>query len=100
MIAGRSADCSRRVLNIPREDTAPPAARSVPLRSRHRDRSHPPARPAVNFILHALLLLLPPQSAPAPPTAEVKASFLKLLDRPRIPLDAKRDSTVGEDGLI
>src|SRR4051794_5314240 len=36
-----------------------------------------------------------------PPPAEVKAAFLKLLDRPRLPLDPKeQDAPVEKDGLV
>jgi pimeloyl-ACP methyl ester carboxylesterase len=35
-----------------------------------------------------------------PPPAEVKAAFLKLLDRPKVPLDVKTVSTKTEDGLV
>jgi len=54
----------------------------------------------------ALLLIWTPflvaqQSAPSyPPPAEVKAAFLKLLDRPRVPLDAKLMDAKTEDGLV
>jgi pimeloyl-ACP methyl ester carboxylesterase len=40
-------------------------------------------------------------SAPTyPPPAEVKASFLKMLDRPKVPLDVKADAPKTEDGLV
>ena len=40
-------------------------------------------------------------TAPAyPPPAEVKASFLKLLDRPKVPLDVKADEPKTADGLV
>lgn len=35
-----------------------------------------------------------------PPASEVKAAFLKLLDRPKVPLNAKVSSTKTEDGLV
>jgi dienelactone hydrolase len=35
-----------------------------------------------------------------PPPTEVKAAFLKLLDRPKVPLDAKVVDTKTEDGLV
>jgi dienelactone hydrolase len=35
-----------------------------------------------------------------PPAAEVKAAFLKLLDRPKVPLDPKVVDTKLEDGLV
>ena len=35
-----------------------------------------------------------------PPSAEVKAAFLKLLDRPRVPLNAKVLDTSTKDGLV
>ncbi len=42
-----------------------------------------------------------PSVAAYPPPAEVKADFLKLLDRPRVPLDVKVESTErGKDGLV
>jgi dienelactone hydrolase len=57
--------------------------------------------------LHALALLVLAQVAPAevrapslPPPARVKAEFLKLLDRPKVPLDVKADEARrGDDGL-
>jgi dienelactone hydrolase len=60
----------------------------------------------------ALVWLLIAQAAPAatetrspsatyPPPAEVKAAFLKMLDRPRVPLDVKVEATDrGNDGLV
>lgn len=40
-------------------------------------------------------------TAPAyPPPAEVKASFLKMLDRPKVPLDVKADEPRVEGGLV
>jgi dienelactone hydrolase len=53
----------------------------------------------MNYLLHALLLLVPQQVDAAPPPAEVKASFLKLLDRPRVPLDVKVESSDTGRGL-
>jgi len=53
-----------------------------------------------------LLLCLPvayraQESIPKyPPASEVKAAFLKLLDRPKVPLDAKVTSTKTEGGLV
>lgn len=42
-----------------------------------------------------------PADRTAPPPAEVKAAFLKLLDRPRVPLDVRpRDRVIGQDGLV
>jgi dienelactone hydrolase len=35
-----------------------------------------------------------------PPPAEVRAAFKKLLDRPAVPLDAKKDESKVEDGLV
>src|SRR5262245_65056042 len=35
-----------------------------------------------------------------PPPAEVKAAFLKLLERPRVPLNPKTGDTKTENGLI
>ena len=57
----------------------------------------------------ALVLLLLAQAAPPvevrtptdPPTAEVRAAFLKLLDRPRVPLDIRVErASRSDDGLI
>lgn len=53
----------------------------------------------MNILLHVLLLLLAQQVDAPPPPAEVKASFLKLLDRPRVPLDAKVESSESDRGL-
>ena len=53
----------------------------------------------MTILLHALLLLLPQQPDAALPPAEVKASFLKLLDRPRVPLDATLESAESDRGL-
>ncbi len=58
--------------------------------------------------LHALALLVLAQVAPAevrapslPPPARVKADFLKLLDRPKVPLDVTVEETRrGDDGLV
>ena len=54
----------------------------------------------MNHILQALVLLLIPQAAPPSSPAEVKASFLKLLDRPRVPLDAKVESSDTDRGFV
>src|SRR5271165_5164930 len=35
-----------------------------------------------------------------PPPAEIKAAFLKLLDRPRVPLNAKVLDTSTKEGLV
>src|SRR5262245_45416105 len=35
-----------------------------------------------------------------PPPADVRASFLKLLDRPRVPLDVKSRGATRADGLV
>lgn len=56
----------------------------------------------------ALLLLLAltarlaaQESAPKyPPLAEVKAAFFKLLDRPKVPLDAKTEDSKIDNGLV
>lgn len=60
------------------------------------------ARRSLAFLL--LLTLTPvlaADTAPSyPPPAEVKASFLKLLDRPRVPLDVKADEPKVEGGLV
>jgi dienelactone hydrolase len=53
----------------------------------------------VTILLHAVLLLLAPR-ADAPPPAEVKSSFLKLLDRPRVPLDAKVEASDADRGFV
>ncbi|OWK43793.1 dienelactone hydrolase family protein [Fimbriiglobus ruber] len=54
----------------------------------------------------SLLLLLPlvapaqaPDGKPLPPT-EAKQAFLKLLDRPKVPLDAKVESSTEKNGLV
>lgn len=56
--------------------------------------------------LAALLFLFTPflvaqQPTPTyPPPAEVRAAFLKLLDRPKVPLDVKVKDSKVEDGLV
>jgi dienelactone hydrolase len=52
---------------------------------------------AIFLLAHPVL----PQTPDYPPPEKVKASFLKLLDRPRVPLDVK-ESTTGklQDGLV
>lgn len=54
----------------------------------------------MTIFLQALLLLVPQQAAVPPTPAEVKASFLKLLDRPRVPLDAKATTSDTSRGLV
>jgi predicted esterase len=55
----------------------------------------------VRLALFVLLLLRPSPCFSAEPTpAEVRASFLKLLDRPRVPLDPRIDSNEQIKGLI
>ncbi len=55
----------------------------------------------MNHLLHILLLLVFQQPAAPPSTpAEVKASFLKLLDRPRVPPDAKIESSTTDRGFL
>lgn len=49
------------------------------------------------FVPAAVVAENPKPRYPAP--AEVKASFLKLLDRPKVPLDARVTDTKTEDGL-
>lgn len=51
-------------------------------------------------LLLTVLLLLATRQAVAPPPAEVKASFLKLLDRPRVPLDVKGDKVTSKGDLV
>jgi dienelactone hydrolase len=46
------------------------------------------------------LVLAQPASPTYPPPAEVKAAFLKLLDRPRVPLDPRVKETRSENGLV
>ncbi len=53
----------------------------------------------MTLLLHAVLMLLIPR-AESPPPAEVKSSFLKLLDRPRVPLDAKVESSATDRGFV
>jgi dienelactone hydrolase len=60
----------------------------------------------VRFVALALALLSPallraerPQR-PYPPPAEVKAAFLQMLDRPRVPLDVQKQEPQREDGLV
>lgn len=53
------------------------------------------------LILLTLALRVSADTAPGyPPPAEVKASFLKLLDRPKVPLDVKADEPKTADGLV
>jgi len=58
------------------------------------------------YILCLLALCLPSVLAADaarpdyPPPAEVKAAFLKLLDRPKVPLNVKSEKSKEEDGLI
>lgn len=54
------------------------------------------------FVLFALTTgLLAQEKAPNyPPPAEVKAAFLKLLDRPKVPLDPKSKDTKMDNGLV
>jgi dienelactone hydrolase len=57
------------------------------------------------FTLALLLLfpaLLPAQEAKPsyPPPAEVKAAFLKLLDRPKVLFNVKQEEATAEDGLV
>jgi dienelactone hydrolase len=59
----------------------------------------------LNVLCYRLVVLLVAfQAAPDdayPPSAEVKAQFLELLERPRVPLDVQaKESQQGEDGLI
>lgn len=49
--------------------------------------------------LLALLLVAAPGQAAKPPQ-EVKAAFLKLLDRPRVPLDSRAADARADDGLV
>src|SRR5437016_14640441 len=54
------------------------------------------------FVLLALTAaLFAQEKAPSyPPAAEVKAAFLKLLDRPKVPLDPKTKDTKTDNGLV
>jgi dienelactone hydrolase len=54
------------------------------------------------FVLLALTTgLLAQEKVPScPPPAEVKAAFLKLLDRPKVPLDPKTRDTKTDNGLV
>ena len=56
------------------------------------------------FWLLAVLFVIPAfaaAQAPKPlPPAEAKAAFLKLLDRPKVPLDAKYDPSAGSGDLV
>src|SRR5262245_35816612 len=53
------------------------------------------------LIVLALATGVPADTAPSyPPAAEVKASFLKMLDRPKVPLDVKADEPKAEGGLV
>jgi dienelactone hydrolase len=57
--------------------------------------------PSGFLIVFVLATGVSADTAPSyPPPAEVKASFLKLLDRPRAPLDVKADEPKAEDGLV
>ncbi len=48
----------------------------------------------------ALAFLLPVQEAAPKPASDVKAAFLKLLDRPKVGLDAQTLETKAEGGLV
>src|SRR6516162_7645652 len=54
------------------------------------------------LVLPCLVVLVPLQAGEAPkypPPADVKAAFLKLLDRPKVALDSQLKPTVEKDGL-
>lgn len=56
---------------------------------------------SVLLLLIAPLLLAQAPVPSYPPAAEVKAAFLKLLDRPKVPLDVKvQESSTDKDGLV
>lgn len=64
------------------------------------------SRPLLVRLLFASFVFCPPLLAVAeqvpsyPPPAEVRTAFLKLLDRPRVPLDVQVESTETDAGLV
>ena len=57
--------------------------------------------PLVLFLLSLPFPLPAAEDKPYPAPAQVRAAFLKLLDRPKVPLDVKLISTTtGKDGLV